>query len=666
MSVSPGAYAFPLTTALGPAGTTVTAGSGSVNRSTQDRLVDAVFNVKDFGAKGDNSTDDSAAIQTAIDYLNQTSSGDRTIYFPAGTYLLGTSSIRLNPDYSNGAHHNGLGIILRGAGRDVTILKGNYTGTTNEMGDHPGGLLVAHAFNLNPAFTDGRSPYAMSDMTIWNQSTTANTYAMIWQAIQGGNGDAALAVLSNMRLIGSSGLFWGSNAFNCTIINCVAQYVGTVSSFPTADQYVPLDVSTLSVSTEGFLLSQGVFMNNAAIGFDVGFANTATGLPSFSGQGNSCVFIGNKAYRCKVGFGIGFGVHGTIAHGSTCVSNWAERCQVGWITAFNGGMVGTAAVTGTIGPADASSVTSVASTDGGTTVTCTTSPNHNIPNNTYYVKLIGLDNWLPTGNTTGIVPLVSVTSNTFKFNSTKTSGPATGTWTYPIIGGMSIINDGVIAGCYLGSDSNNPLPVSHRHIDFTLFSNTVNGAFGPAIVAINAPTWSPTIVNGGGYISNNTPRIKLVGCSSASTSGTGSLSQEITVAMLPMPYDHQQGGFPTVLMDPGDVYYVSDSVSVNFGDTLQGVVVTSSATASGNTLHFSSVPPNIVGGNVFTLFDASTGSYPGFAGLTISSISGNDLVLSGNVSQNIPAGATVGFKRGGGSSGRYKVRWDGVGWVRCG
>jgi hypothetical protein len=232
---------------------------------------------------------------------------------------------------------------------------------------------------------------------------------------------------------------------------------------------------------------------------------------------------------------------------------------------------------------------------------------------------------------------------------------------------MLIFNDGVIAGCYLGSDnSNNPLLVSGRHIDFTGAGYTLNGAFGPAIVAINAPTWSPTIINGGGYISNNTPRIKLVGCSSASTSGTGSLSQEITVAMLPMPYDHLHSGFPTVLMDPGDIYYVSDSVSVNFGDMLQGVMVTSSATASGNHLHFTSVPSNIVGGDVFTVFDVSLGSYPGFTGLTISSISGNDFVLSGSVSQSIPAGATVGFKRGGGSSGRYKVRWDGVGWVRCG
>ena len=119
-------------------------------------------------------------------------------------------------------------------------------------------------------------------------------------------------------------------------------------------------------------------------------------------------------------------------------------------------------------------------------------------------------------------------------------------------------------------------------------------------------------------------------------------------------------------MDPGDVYYVNDSVAASFGDTLLGVLVTNAATASGNTLHFASVPPNVVGGNVFTLFDATNGSVPGMAGLTISSISGADLVLSGNVSQNIPAGSPIGFNRGGGSSNRYKVRWDGVGWVRNG
>lgn len=44
-------------------------------------------NVKDFGAKGDGVTDDSSAIQSALDSIKTTGG---TIFFPAGTYLVGS------------------------------------------------------------------------------------------------------------------------------------------------------------------------------------------------------------------------------------------------------------------------------------------------------------------------------------------------------------------------------------------------------------------------------------------------------------------------------------------------------------------------------------------------------------------------------------------------
>jgi polygalacturonase len=46
-----------------------------------------MFDVTDFGAMGDGITDDTAAVQTAINAAMETGGG--TVYFPDGDYRLG-------------------------------------------------------------------------------------------------------------------------------------------------------------------------------------------------------------------------------------------------------------------------------------------------------------------------------------------------------------------------------------------------------------------------------------------------------------------------------------------------------------------------------------------------------------------------------------------------
>lgn len=102
---------------------------GSAARNMPDRLAE-IKNVKDFGATGDGSTDDWAAIQRAV---NWTTAKDRgIIFFPPGTYKV-TQSIVFdgkNPDTtttsSGGSDVGELSITFMGVG-DASIISGNFS-----------------------------------------------------------------------------------------------------------------------------------------------------------------------------------------------------------------------------------------------------------------------------------------------------------------------------------------------------------------------------------------------------------------------------------------------------------------------------------------------------------------------------------------------------------
>jgi len=92
-----------------------TAGSGDYTRTLQQRL-DETVSVKAFGAVGDDSTDDTAAIQRALDELYSDTDQDdtrarRTLFFPAGIYRI-TTAMTIPPF----AH-------LTGEGPDKTVIR---------------------------------------------------------------------------------------------------------------------------------------------------------------------------------------------------------------------------------------------------------------------------------------------------------------------------------------------------------------------------------------------------------------------------------------------------------------------------------------------------------------------------------------------------------------
>jgi hypothetical protein len=83
-------------------------GTGAVTRSVDAKLSELV-SVKDFGAVGDGTTNDAAAIQAAID-----AAGSKGVYFPAGVYICGSKITAPTGD-----------CVLVGAGSGVSEIRFN-------------------------------------------------------------------------------------------------------------------------------------------------------------------------------------------------------------------------------------------------------------------------------------------------------------------------------------------------------------------------------------------------------------------------------------------------------------------------------------------------------------------------------------------------------------
>ena len=85
------------------------AGALTTGYTVEDKLSQTV-SVKDFGAVGDGVTDDTVAIQAAVNAVGAIGGG--SVYFPAGTYKI-----------SNEITVNSIGVVLIGASRWATLIR---------------------------------------------------------------------------------------------------------------------------------------------------------------------------------------------------------------------------------------------------------------------------------------------------------------------------------------------------------------------------------------------------------------------------------------------------------------------------------------------------------------------------------------------------------------
>jgi nitrous oxidase accessory protein NosD len=188
------------------------------------QLADIVTNVKSFGAEGDGVTDDSTAIQNAINSLDRYKGG--TIFFPANSVYYITKPIVINKDNIT-IECNGSKIIMAGSGVFQAVNSTTYPYILNNsnarctfIADGAPEYVPVEGNKYDPACYS----YKLSNITIKNLT------------IQCGTGDGnfmgiSLGLIDNLRIDNVQVLDSKGNGievkkcvnpiiYNCKLINC--------------------------------------------------------------------------------------------------------------------------------------------------------------------------------------------------------------------------------------------------------------------------------------------------------------------------------------------------------------------------------------------------------------------------------------------------------------
>jgi hypothetical protein len=153
------------------------AGIGAVPTNVQAKLRETV-SVKDFGAVGDGVTDDTTAIQDAIDYAAPLG---KAVYFPSGVYLT-TQTVGFT---RSDADQFGLHIV--GENNIYTEIKA----------DHSSGAVLS----LNRSF-GSVSDIALTASTARNGGAAGSNYGLLMEAPDSAGGAVAAMSVRRVRVIG--------------------------------------------------------------------------------------------------------------------------------------------------------------------------------------------------------------------------------------------------------------------------------------------------------------------------------------------------------------------------------------------------------------------------------------------------------------------------------
>jgi len=229
--------------------------TGAVQTTVEDKLAQTV-SVKDFGAIGDGVTDDTAAIQAAIDALSDIGEGG-TVLLPAGTYKI---TDNINITWPNSTNQNEPPrITLRGEGADLSYI---YDYRNNTIAATNGAITV-----------DFSSAYDNKFLTMYFggfsliKKVNATTYISGSYTIGTGTGlylntVPAVGEIQDIRIIGYEtgivaqdclGLTYRNLNIQLADIGVLAAYVSV--SEPTATQFN--NCTLAGIRTLGYLINGG-------------------------------------------------------------------------------------------------------------------------------------------------------------------------------------------------------------------------------------------------------------------------------------------------------------------------------------------------------------------------------------------------------------------------
>jgi hypothetical protein len=201
----------------------IQSGTGAVATTVQSKLRESV-SVKDFGATGDGTTNDSAAINLAI-------ATNRNVWFPAGTYLIATSVVVTSKN----------NVLLQGAGANISIIKCSASAT----------------FSVPPVDVTSSNNVQLTGLTFDSNSNASVTASLAM---------VRFVSCTNIAFSDNSVLhsYIGVGVDSCTRFRVERNYIAKNAIATTINYNINVS-STVSVSTQGEVNDN--FCTNSGSGF---------------------------------------------------------------------------------------------------------------------------------------------------------------------------------------------------------------------------------------------------------------------------------------------------------------------------------------------------------------------------------------------------------------